>query len=284
MRTSGKPSPCFDNPWRNEDGSELTCQDTCPHRPPIPAKHGPIMTQDPSETKDILNKMNPEFEILRTLTVINPRQLQSRIGNETLVVCGSPRGMTSLVAFSIYELGYFIGHHLGAKNFEDQDFLGAIPPATWLPVSLTNRKKFVDLVADRNASHTRWGFKLPRASEHIPALRKHLRNPIFVVCARNPMGIARSVQRREAQFDGTLRDLLTIGTRYIQAIELLSQDTETPSIIVNMDEASHIPAVFLQELSETLGLQGDLAAIKNRITGRGYKEGSPRDGVTFKNQ
>ncbi|MGY9045555.1 MAG: hypothetical protein ACKVKF_00425 [Rhodobacterales bacterium] len=139
-------------------------------------------------------------------------------------------------------------------------------------------------MADRNASHTRCGFKLPRASEHIPALRKHLRNPIFVVCARNPMGIARSVQRREAQFDGTLRDLLTIGTRYIQAIELLSQDTETPSIIVNMDEASHIPAVFLQELSETLGLQGDLAAIKNRITGRGYKEGSPRDGVTFKNQ
>ena len=224
------------------------------------------------------------FELQRTIAINNTIELEKRVGKETLVVCGSPRGMTSVVAFSLYELGLFLGHHLGAKNYEDQDFLQAIPPKAYLKQNLTNRSDFNNLICSRNEKFQRWGFKLPRASEHVESLIDALRNPVFVVCVRNPMAVARSVSNREPHFNGDLTKLFNIGTSYFQAIDVLLADNSVPSIFIDMDMVQRQPGVFLQEISAALKLKGNLKEIRDQISRQGYQESKPRDGIVFKKQ
>ncbi|MCC3244759.1 hypothetical protein LG047_05395 [Methylocystis sp. WRRC1] len=222
---------------------------------------------------------------MRTLIVFRPALLETLIGNETLVVCGSPRGMTSAAAFSLFELGYFIGNRLGAKNFEDQDFLLEIPPRkTGHAVNLSDRESFLSLLKERNLAHSRWGFKLPHATAYVDQLSALLRNPVFVVCVRNPAAVARSVVAREPKMSFTLPELLEIGLRPLQAINLLLDDGNCPLIILDMDEIRRAPGLFLKELSTVLKLSGDLTRVKEQLSMPGYKPGSPRPGVEFIDQ
>ncbi len=56
--------------------------------------------------------MAEQTTFLDTMLLSNPERLRELCGRETLVVCGAPRGMTSLIAYTLYELGYFMGYEL----------------------------------------------------------------------------------------------------------------------------------------------------------------------------
>lgn len=217
--------------------------------------------------------MGNGYKILRTLSINNTDALAARVGTETLVVCGAPRGMTSLVAYSLYQMGYFLGDDLNPRNYEDNDVLNAMPPARWFYYrQIDKRPQFRDLVARRNQNHLRWGFKLPHATGHVPGLIRALRNPVFVVCVRNPVAVARSVANRERPFNGRLRTLHNIGISYLPALDTLLKSRTVPTVMINMDAVEHSPGIFLKELTGALELTGDLDAIKARIKVKGYKE------------
>ena len=212
---------------------------------------------------------------------LNQDALDKCIGNETLVVTGAPRGMTSLVAFSLYECGYFLGESLGAKNFEDQDFVKNIRPLELSKKPLRDNGLLHDLIAKRNLEHQRWGFKLPHAGSRIGELKPLLRNPVFVICIRNPLSTAKSILKYESKRTFTASQLLEIGTRYYTSLFKIAENTDSPAILINMDSASRSPDSFLLELSAILSLPRPNNNLSRKLAIPGYKTATPRHGVTF---
>lgn len=226
--------------------------------------------------------MNYKFQ--HTLMIVNDDKLQACLGDETLVVCGSPRGMTSLVAYYLYESGYFLGNYLGAKNFEDQEFLKVIKPVEISSTPLQSLPAYQDLVSSRNGAHRRWGFKLPHAAGHVDSLNATLRNPVFVFCVRNPIATARSITKYENPENFSAGKLMEIATRHFSNMVAMCQSRDTPSIFIDMEAVKQHPGAFLQELATALNLPQPTPELAQKISTKGYKTTSSRPGVTFKPQ
>ena len=197
------------------------------------------------------------------------------------MVCGSARGMTSLVAYVLYELNYFIGHDLQEQNFEDLDFLDTLVGYGMLPKRLARRKDLRNLIGKRNREHVRYGFKTPDAVFCLKELVPLLRDPIVVLCVRNPVATGRSIMTRNPKVKGGITQALNKAIAANSAITYLLDDAPCPSLVVNMDEAQRQPSVFLTELMTALGLEGDTEAIVRKISRKSYKSSTPREGVTF---
>ncbi|SFD64594.1 hypothetical protein [Roseivivax sediminis] len=224
----------------------------------------------------------PEFHLEQTMLVTNPGLLASVVGTETLVVGGPARGMTTVVSYSLYELGCFIGANLQMHNLEDLDMMRALPSRTLFKRPLHRRKAFRKLVEERNGSHTRWGFKLPRAAQYFHEMPDLLRNPVFVLCVRNPVAICRSVVKRDASVQGDINAAYRNAKLWVPAMDFLMESDTVPAIIIDMDEVRRDPRVFLEELTRTLQLSGDLDAISQKLSAPGYKRAEERPGVTMR--
>ncbi|WP_136441738.1 sulfotransferase [Pacificoceanicola onchidii] len=221
----------------------------------------------------------PETSISKTMIVNRRERLKALMGQETLVVCGAPRGMTSAVAFTLYNMGYFLGDILGPVNYEDMEFMDALP----LPSSKTAEPEtgpLPDLIARRNAAHLRWGFKLPRATFHIETLNRLLRNPVFIVCVRNPVAVEKSMSKRSNRpFE--YKRFLQESKRPLDAIDAVLSGTDAPLLIIDMDQVGRDPDAFVEEFSELLGVDTDCSAIAEQLAAKGYKSSEQRDGVRF---
>lgn len=209
---------------------------------------------------------------MRTMFVLNPEELNNRIGSETIVVCGAPRGGTSIVSYALFRLQYFLGDDLGRRNYEDREMLQAIPPKKVMKNKLARRPGYRSIVEKRNLQHSRWGFKLPRATDYVPELIDTLRNPVFIVCVRNQLSVVRSIFNREKSFDDKFVEAIQIARSYQKAMDCLLSRNDTPAIFIDIDTVKAKPGVFIQEFSELLRLTGDLNSIKNAINAPGYKE------------
>lgn len=230
--------------------------------------------------------MGRDYKCLRTLMVVDPDRLSERVGQESLVVCGSPRGMTSLVAYALYECGYHLGDRIGAKNLEDQEILERLPAADSPEnaASITSSDELSSIFNQRNARHERWGFKIPHSAAYVHQLESMLRRPVFVVCVRNPVAIAHSVIKREPDMTFTAERLFEISERPLRVINHLMEMQESTFIMVDMDAVTRSPGVFLEEITGLLNIQGDLTRIKKAISTPGYKRPSEREGVTLQAQ
>jgi hypothetical protein len=209
---------------------------------------------------------------MRTMFVLDPDELNKRIGSETIVVCGAPRGGTSIVSYALFRLQYFLGDDLGRRNYEDQEMLQAIPPKQLMKNELARRTAYRALVEKRNLQHSRWGFKLPRATDYVPELIDTLRNPVFIVCVRNQLSVARSIFNREKSFDDQFVKAIQVARSYQKAMDCLLSRNDTPAIFVDIDTVKTKPGVFIQEFAGLLRLTGDLTSIKHAISTPGYKE------------
>jgi hypothetical protein len=201
----------------------------------------------------------PDMRVGKTIIVSNEGELRERLGSETLVVTGSPRGGTSMVAYVIQASGYpLIGFTHG--NHEDGELAAA-----WLD------EKARKTVIDKHNAASRWGFKLPYAAQSIDWCITHIRRPIFVMIYRNPLSIARSIIAREPSLTGApLGNIINHGLGFMMAgTKAVSKGA--PTICVDVDEAKHHPAVFVDEMCETLDLSpADRAGIVREISTPGY--------------
>jgi hypothetical protein len=224
-----------------------------------------------------------QSSVLSTMLIYNKPLIDSFIGNETLVVCGSARGMTSLVAYTLYSLDYFIGERIGSINYEDRDIKKAMPNVRGEHniKALMHHDPFLQLVASRNYEHARWGFKLPYATFYIDQLRTLLRNPVFVICVRNPVAVARSSFQKHPDKNFTFETLFGKGIRPIRAIEKLMHSEMNGLIILDMDEVRAKPDRFLAEFTKLLQIEADTRSIESAIADASYKESPAKQGVTF---
>ena len=234
----------------------------------------------------------PKFSFKETMLINNPEQLAARVGQETMVVCGAPRGLTSVVSYTLYECGYFIGSELVSRNYEDKAFqkilVEHILYNTHLAKAgkgrhmLKDHGKFMSLVQERNATHARWGFKMPDAVNYIDELPVILRNPVIVLCVRNPLAVARSILNRRPDGPGGIAFAVEKALAANQAILTLLNETECPSVVLNMEAVKAAPMTFLKEFTELFSLNCDLASVADVIGNYGYaKTKIPREGITF---
>ena len=127
-----------------------------------------------------------------------------------VIITGSSRGGTSLVAALFRASGFELGRHL-AENQEDPVFHNAFYP-------MFQPGKFGSLVAGREG---RWGFKLPKAAmllEEIDAAIGEC-NPTYVFVYRSPMAVALS----EAKRDGNMLATLHFASLFYSRMSLFSQ-------------------------------------------------------------
>jgi len=141
---------------------------------------------------------------------------------KTIIVLGMHRSGTSLTAGILNALGVHLGEKLiGATasnpigHFENAEFVelndilllaangdGAHPPS--LSELAAVRDRFAPRIQHLIARSERdlWGWKDPRTSLTISLYLPFLRNPYVILCKRNPIQIAESLQKRS----GTSRE------------------------------------------------------------------------------
>lgn len=133
-----------------------------------------------------------------------------------LVILGYHRSGTSAATQHLVRAGLFVGDELLAANasnphghFEDRAFVRLherifaengenwLAPSPFVPiVSAELRQDVRALVADRDAHHSFWGFKDPRACLFVDFWRTMLSAPRFLVCLRHYRACVDSVVRR----------------------------------------------------------------------------------------
>lgn len=122
---------------------------------------------------------------------------------DPILVVGSARCGTSMVASILYNLGVFMGNTFVAPNstnvyghWEDKEFHdlnvsfigGSITEYQW-------RFGIEKLIIDRRSRMTAWGFKDPRIAELLPFYLSYFKNPVFIWCKRKHEDIEKSMKK-----------------------------------------------------------------------------------------
>jgi hypothetical protein len=227
-------------------------------------KYLPI-TQSP-ERRAVIMMTQGEVDIRDTLILVRPERFYNFVGQETLVICGPTRGGTSVAAYVMLKLGYFLGDHLNQGNHEDLKILAA----------MNDRVLMTAIIANRNQRLNRWGFKIPEASHHAEWLAGALRNPIFLVVFRNPVAISKTILKRDPAVNSDLAGLAWTFQHGLRSMEAGTQVlmTEAPAILFDVDAARGTPELVIRDLASLFALSASeqtIEEIAREIRVGGYK-------------
>lgn len=160
----------------------------------------------------------------------------------TVVVLGVERGGTSMVGGILRALGISMGKRAGL-NHEDPLFL------------IEEHDKLQRRIRTRNKEEDVWGFKVPKASLHLPFYEDNLRNPLYVVVYRNSLSIVDSWIQRGA---GTSVDVLDRIATYHGAILDFLKVTKSPVLLLNYERSVADDAAkqqVVEELARFIGIE-----------------------------
>lgn len=204
-----------------------------------------------------------EFVKRKSLVLLNANRLGR--DQQTLVITGQARGGTSIVSYIYRRAGFYLGEKLSPDNHEDTEIRKAL-----------FTRQFDDLVERRN-TRPRWGFKAPYVLSALAMLEVKLRNPVFIICYRNPIAIARSIVRHDPDYKTNTQNLLSALDRAIQLQAVARHQfnvLRSPIALVDVDMAKQQPAVFVTEILELMSIK-PVASLRNEIateiSTRGYK-------------
>lgn len=152
----------------------------------------------------------------------------------TLVVMGSYRGGTSMVAGILRLLGVFMGYNLGRTNNEDLDFQER--DAAALEPHLRRRNAELDV----------WGWKFPGSLGYIDGILPLLRNPQFIVICRDPVAIA---QREHALGNYPFGEALRLATLHQFKLLTLAYRTPHPVFLISYERSLRGKGGFVKDLA-----------------------------------
>lgn len=169
------------------------------------------------------------------LSVIgNPSDARSR----ALVVVGTARGGTSMVAGSLAQLGIFMGDGAKAPVYEDLRLS--------TPFERQDFSEVDAIAAEYSQKHELWGWKRPWSIDHLDDVHKVLKAPRYVFIYKDVMSIA---QRNAISM---LSDILPGMERSLQqygkTVAFL-RARPVRAMMVSYEKAMADPANFVQELA-----------------------------------
>jgi hypothetical protein len=157
-------------------------------------------------------------------------------GPRTVVVFGVTRGGTSMIAGAVRGFGVFLGDNLPVNN-EDPDF-------TYKSLPLMKAS-----ILARNEKFQSWGWKFPMAANYMEELMPVLRNPVFVIVARDIAATASALTRWHNRDRSAA---LSEALMQTQKNFMLALRWQTPTLFVSYERAVASPDVCLDELASFL--------------------------------
>ena len=162
----------------------------------------------------------------------------SDTGSQAIVVVGTARGGTSMVAGSMQHMGIFMGDRAAAPVFEDVRLSGFFEQKDSAGAAA--------VAAEYSRKHAQWGWKRPWAIDHLEEVHRVLGAPRYVFIYKDVMSIA---QRNAISM---LTDLLPGMERaleqYAKTLVFL-RSRPTHAMLVSYEKAMADPAHFLGELA-----------------------------------
>ena len=168
-------------------------------------------------------------------------------GPRTVIVFGVTRGGTSMIAGAVRGFGISLGDNLPVNN-EDPDFTYK---------SLPHMKAAIQA---RNEKYQSWGWKFPMAANYMEELLPVIRNPVFVIVARDVAATASALTRWHNRDRSAAISEALIQTQKNFTLALRWQ---TPTLFVSYERAVSNPEVCLEELGTFLDLK--LAVDRGRL-------------------
>ncbi len=169
-------------------------------------------------------------------TPANPREPE-----RTIVIFGSPRGGTTMVAGVTRILGLHIGDDLPG-NLED--------PAFRKPYA---KQRFDAGIAKGDDGHRVWGWKFPRAANYLPLMHKDLRNPYYICIFRDHVAAsARKIKRGVNVLERLERTHLI----FEQNLKFLKA-CQRPALLLSYEKSIASPEAMVRALQSFLVLGGE---------------------------
>ncbi|WP_370281966.1 hypothetical protein [Pseudooceanicola sp.] len=186
-------------------------------------------------------------------------QKVSESDDRTFICFGVPRGGTTMVAGLMAFCGIWMGESLptngedpafNTDRFADREtFLGQVRQA----------------IRDRDARHSVWGWKFPRAASYLEEVLPHVRNPHLVIVTRDTTPASIRMSKRQGQTatdEGILKATTTLVS--LQAKNLsLAQKFQCPTLLVSYEKAVEDPRTASKEIAAFSGLNppSDMASV-----------------------
>ncbi len=174
-------------------------------------------------------------------------------GPRTFIVTGLHRSGTSLVAAILQQAGVFMGRQISDAVFEDEEMLAALRSG-----DLGTLQR---LIADRNAGHATWGFKVPVAYTHLrPEHLALFNNPHLIVPFRDIASI--SVRKTLSEYKDSMQALRET-VEQLDAMVTFLGNVNVPSLLLSYEKAVTLREDFVDALIGFCGLP-DSAGLRAR--------------------
>ena len=173
-------------------------------------------------------------------------------GRGSVLVLGTPRGGTSVVAGICHMLGVPMGRDIDASNMEDREFRRL----RTLPFSGERTSAFF---ADLRRENPIAGVKDPAAIDWLPEHYHVVPEPVLVVVSRDVYAVA----QREEVSGSTFFDALQGAIRRKYAVLDFVQRVADPLIVVSYERLMQDPELAVRSLAEFLGV-----GVESELIGR----------------
>lgn len=174
-----------------------------------------------------------------------------------LAKCGYDFGSASelLPANQSNSLGYFenekiayrvndaIFSHFGGSWHNPPE----LPPGWQSKPELEHLRSRAKAVVDSYGGHQNWAWKDPRASLLVPFWEQLVPDMTYIICVRNPIDVARSLQQRDGL---SMQEATGLWHQYVSSA--LAQTSDSRRIIVFYEDFFEAPRAALTKLLEFL--------------------------------
>jgi len=164
----------------------------------------------------------------------------AHLSHKTVIVLGTPRGGTSMVAGTLANLGVYMGEQLSVV-FQDQVLSQCIKEK--------DKKKAKQAIRARNEQYPLWGTKndFPRTGTWLRLFRE----PVYVVVFRDIFATAN--RRVVSENLSLLSEMFSVLSFYLLILVFL-RFSKRPILLVSYEKALLAPEKFVNELSNFLGI------------------------------
>ncbi|MBN2342326.1 MAG: hypothetical protein JXX29_15480 [Deltaproteobacteria bacterium] len=174
---------------------------------------------------------------------------------KTVIVLGVARSGTSMVAKVLAELGVFMGSERNNVVYEDTEIAALMEEEF-------DKKKLKDLIHQRNAAHSIWGFKRPPAVRYIHKFEKYFTNVHYVIPFRDIMAIS---QRNVLSMEIDAMKSIKLAIRRNDELMQFVRKVKRPCFLFSYEKAITKKQKFVSGLAEFLDISLAEEALNNAL-------------------
>lgn len=161
---------------------------------------------------------------------------------KTVIVLGTARGGTTMVASVLQALGVYMGEKLGPV-MEDVTLSHA--------VESRDLERLREIVAQYNSAYPLWGWKRPSALEFSDVWQDNFRNPYIIAIFRDPFAIA---NRNRISMLADVFQSMESSIQHLGLMVKFLRQQKCPVLLCSYEKALASPETFVQAVDNFLAL------------------------------